>query len=150
VRADDADRVLAACDRDVRFTLVQRHTDTDELLRQLASTPVLDRMTAVPGLLMLSVLQQLQATGVVRFAGAWAAAALGLPALRPVGGLALSPRPADQAAVAAVLRPWSPVQLVDGRAWAVSWDDLWRIVEPSALVPEHVDRTTLERWQALT
>ena len=132
VRSDDADRVLAACGRDVRFSLVLRHTDTDELLARLAASSLGDRVAALD-VVLPSVLQDLQATGVVRFSGAWAAAALGLPSLHCVGGLQLTPDPADQAKVAAVLRPWNPMIVEDGQVWAASWDDQVFQRDPAAL-----------------
>ena len=187
VRSDDADRVLDACGRDVRFSLVLRHTDVDELLRELAGVPVLDRVARLPGMLGLSLLQELQATAHVRFGGAWAAAALGLPALQRVGGLVVSADTDGHAAVAALLRPWYPLQVEGRQTYGVSWDDqvfvrnphalwsmprlgtftidvadegaerrvrageqVWRVVDPVQLVPDHVDATVLERWRWAT
>jgi transcriptional regulator with XRE-family HTH domain len=123
VRSDDVDRVLEACGRDVRFSLVLRHTDTDELLRQLAALPALERVDRLPWMLGTAVLQELQATGHVRFDGCWAAAALGLPHLQRVGGILLSTDPQEQASVVAVLRPWAPGQLEGRMTYGVSWDD---------------------------
>jgi transcriptional regulator with XRE-family HTH domain len=122
VRSDDADRVLAACGRDVRFSLVPRHTDTDELLQRLAAVPVLERYSQFD-LVVPQILVDLQATGAVRFSQGWAAAALGLPALRPCGGFELSRHGADQDAVAGVLRPWNPDIYEDGRRCGANWDD---------------------------
>ena len=122
VRSNDAERILAACGRDVRFSLVLRHTDTDELLQRLAAVPVLERYSQFD-LVLPQILIDLQATGAVRFSRGWAAAALGLPALRRCGGFELSSVPAAQAAVAAVLRPWHPDLLESGRRWGANWDD---------------------------
>ena len=122
VRSDDADRVLAACGRDIRFQLVTRHADVDEELTRLAALPFPDRMRRTR-VLSLEILHRLQATGAVVFTGCWAAAALGLPALHQVGGLLVSDTAADQARVAGVLKPWSPVSVVDGEPWGITWDD---------------------------
>jgi transcriptional regulator with XRE-family HTH domain len=186
VRSDDADRVLAACGRDVRFSLVLRHADTDGLLERMATVPVLERYSQFD-LVLPHLLVELQATGAVRFSRGWAAAALGLPALRRCGGFELSSDPADQAAVAGVLRPWHPDILDGGRRWEAHWDEAvfqrdpsatwsatvlgsfhvevvdlvgpehrvqvgdqaWRVVEPTRLVPDDVDETTLDRWRRL-
>ena len=123
IRSDDADGVLAACGLDARFRLVPRHTDLDQKLAELAALPVHDRAQQQLRLLLPGVLDDLQATGAALFTRAWAAAAYGLPALRRHGGMLLSPDPAEQARVAAVLRQWSPVLQEEGRTWGVSWDD---------------------------
>lgn len=123
VRSDVADRVLAACGKDVRFQLVARHADLDGTLTRLAALPVSARMREVRSLLGLATLDQLQETGAVRFTAAWAAAALGLPFLQDVGGFVVGPDPSDQARVAAVLRPISPLQVAPGGPWSVIWND---------------------------
>lgn len=123
VRSDDADRVLAACGRDVRFQLVTRHADLDDELRLLAAMTVQERVREIQGVLAPDILDALQATDAVVFTAAWAAAALGLPALHDVGGLLLTAEPADQAKVAAVLKPWSPVRIADDGRWAIVWND---------------------------
>ena len=122
VRSDDADRVLSACGRDARFSLVLRHADTDDLLEELAVEPVLDRYSQF-GVVLPGILAELQATGAVRFSRGWAAAALGLPPLRRCGGFELTPEAAGQAAVAAVLRVWHPDLIERGHRWAANWDD---------------------------
>ncbi|MDT7571092.1 MAG: HTH-type transcriptional regulator / antitoxin HipB, partial [Actinomycetota bacterium] len=48
VRADDADRILAACGRDVRFRIVDRHLDVDEALDRLAALPMAARLQTLP------------------------------------------------------------------------------------------------------
>ncbi|MDX6200398.1 MAG: HTH-type transcriptional regulator / antitoxin HipB [Actinomycetota bacterium] len=186
VASDDADRVLAACGRDVRFQLVTRHADVDETLARLASLSFRDR---IGGLRVLSpdILHELQGTDGVLFTGAWAAAALGLQALHDVGGLLVGADPVAQGRVAAVLRPWSPLSLAPGGPWSIIWNDdvfarnpslrlhttllgefsaevapvfplelrvstdqvPWRLVDPSLLVPEHVDANVLDRWRQL-
>lgn len=123
VRSDDADRVLAACGRDVRFQIVARHADIDDALARLATRSVTDRMRDVPGLLTPTTLHDLQATGAVTFTAAWAAAALGLPFLQGVGGLLVGTGAAEQARVAMTLRPMSPLRLAPGGPWGVVWDD---------------------------
>lgn len=123
VRSDDADRVLAACGRDVRFRLVTRHADVDDELRRLATLTVQERVREIRGVLAPDILDGLQATDAVVFTGAWAAAALGLPALHTVGGLLVAAEPADQAKVAAVLKPWSPVRLAEDGPWSIVWND---------------------------
>ena len=133
VRADDADRVLTACGRDVRFTLVQRHADTDELLARLAALPVLQRMQATAAAPGIATLQLLQETAAVCFTGAWAAAALGLPALQRVGGFRVGPRAEAQRAVVDVLKAWPPVQVEDGHHWDALWDESVFVRHPSAL-----------------
>jgi transcriptional regulator with XRE-family HTH domain len=132
VRSDDADRALAACGRDVRFSLVLRHTDTDELLAQLAGRSLADRVAALD-VVLPGILQDLQATGLVRFSGAWAAAALGLPPLHRIGGLQLPGDAVGQARVAAVLRPWNPMIVENGQVWAANWDDQVFQRDPTAL-----------------
>jgi transcriptional regulator with XRE-family HTH domain len=122
VRSDDADRVLAACGRDVRFSIVHRHADTDELLHELAAAPVLDRYSQF-GVVLTQLLEDLQSTGVVRFSRGWAAAAVGLPALRRCGGIELPGDPSAQAKAAAVLAPWAPSVWEDGEWWGAGWDD---------------------------
>jgi transcriptional regulator with XRE-family HTH domain len=84
VRSDDADRVLAACGRDVRFQLVTRHADVDDELERLAAVSVSDRLRRLR-VLSVDILHALQATDAVVFSGAWAAVALGLPSLNDVG-----------------------------------------------------------------
>jgi transcriptional regulator with XRE-family HTH domain len=130
VRTDDADRVLAACGRDVRFQLVARHADVDEELARLAALGFRDR---IRGLRVLSadILHALQATDAVIFTGAWAAAALGLPALHDVGGMLVSADAQAQARVAAVLKPWSPLSLADGGPWSIIWNDDVFVRNPS-------------------
>jgi transcriptional regulator with XRE-family HTH domain len=106
VRSDDADRVLAACGRDVRCRLVTRHADVDEELERLAALSFPDRIRRLR-VLSPDILHGLQATDAVLFTGAWAAAALGLPALHDVGGMLVS---ADL-----VRRPVSPPYSNRGR-----------------------------------
>lgn len=131
VRSDDADSVLAACGRDVRFQLVSRHADVEEELARLASTSVLGRVGDLRGMLAPDVLPSLQATNAVVFTGAWAAAAFGLPALHHVGGMLVSSKAEAQAQVAAVLRPWTPVSLAPGGPWGITWDDAVFVRNPS-------------------
>jgi len=186
VRADDADRVLVACGRDARFTIVLRHARLDEHLAEQARRSVEARMQIIPAFLGMHTLHQLQATGFVRFGKAWAAAALGLPPLHQVGGVLVSADPAEQARVVAAFGSWPPNLLEDGRQFAATWDDKalvrspsatwitpllgafridvapagaervlqteqgpWRVVDPTALVPDDVDPEVLERWQRL-
>jgi transcriptional regulator with XRE-family HTH domain len=130
VRSDDADRVLAACGRDVRFQLVTRHADLDEMLAHLASLSCADRIRTLR-VLQPHILHQLQATDAVLFTGAWAAAALGMPRLHDVGGMLVSPDPAGQAKVAAVLKPWSPLSLAEGGPWSITWNDDAFVRNPS-------------------
>jgi transcriptional regulator with XRE-family HTH domain len=130
VRSDDADRVLAACGRDVRFQLVARHADVDGLLDQFASLTFTERIRRLP-VLAPDILHALQATDGVVFSGAWAAAALGMPALHDVGGMLVSSDRAAQASVAAVLKPWSPLSLAPGGPWGITWDDEAFVRNPS-------------------
>lgn len=130
IRSDDADRVLAACGRDVRFQLVSRYADVDEELDRLDSLGFADRIRQLR-LLAPDLLDQLQATGGVVFGGAWAAAALGLPALQDVGEVRVGADRAAQARVAAVLMPWSPLSLAPGGPWGVTWDEEVFVRNPS-------------------
>jgi transcriptional regulator with XRE-family HTH domain len=130
VRSDDADRVLAACGRDLRFQLVTRHADVDETLEQLASLSFDDRLRQLP-VLSRDILHALQATDGVLFTGAWAAAALAIPRLHDVGGMLVSAAPEAQARVAAVLKPWSPLSLAPGGPWGITWDDGAFVRNPS-------------------
>jgi transcriptional regulator with XRE-family HTH domain len=122
VRSDQADSVLAACGQDVRFSLVKRHTDLDELLHRLSALGLEARLRQVRGLLATTKLDELQRTGGVVFGGAWAAAVLGMPALSGVGALLVSPDAGEQAAVAAVLDRCRPMRLAPGGPWAVVCD----------------------------
>lgn len=187
VRSDDADRVLAACGKDIRFVLVHRHADLDDTLKRLAAQPVHSRMRQLRQLLSPETLDDLQLTGGVVLTGGWAVAALGMPPLHDVGGLLVSSDSQEQARVAAVLRPLFPARIAPGGPWSVMWNDEvfqrypsarwqssllgefttdmktqllpevqlraeavpWRVVEPSYLVPQHVDQLTLDRWLRL-
>jgi hypothetical protein len=122
VRSDHADRVLAACGRDVRFQLVARHADVDDELERLEALSVQDRIRRLP-VLSIDILHALQATDAALFTGAWAAAALGLPALHDVGGMLVTAELQAQARVSAVLKPWSPLSLADGGPWSITWND---------------------------
>src|SRR3954454_12323898 len=122
VRSDDADRVLAACGRDVRFRLVTRHAEVDDTLERLSRLSVGERYVELVGLLQPDALDALQATGGVVFTGAWAAAALGLPPLTRVGGFLVSDDPTEQAAAAAILSTHNPLSLAVGGPWGVTWD----------------------------
>jgi transcriptional regulator with XRE-family HTH domain len=122
VRSDDADRVLAACGRDVRFQLVHRLADIDDELARLAGLTLGERLLDT-GLVGSFVLHEIQATGVAIFTGAWAAVALGLPPLRDVGGILVGEDRSAQARLAAVLGMWSPMLLEDGMTWGACWND---------------------------
>jgi transcriptional regulator with XRE-family HTH domain len=130
VRSDDADRILAACGRDVRFQLVQRHVDLDQELLRLQSLSFRDRIRELR-VLSPEILHALQATDGVLFSGAWAAAALGLPRLHEVGGVLVAPDAAAQARISAVLKPWSPLSLAPGGPWSITWDDDVFVRNPS-------------------
>lgn len=123
VRADLADRVLAACDADVRFTLVPRQADLDAALSALAGLTVQERVRTLRELLSVERLDELQATGAVIFCGAWAALAHGLPPLQPTGGLLVTADPVGQARASAVLRQMQPLRIASGGPWSVTWDD---------------------------
>ncbi|MFN2524432.1 MAG: multiprotein-bridging factor 1 family protein [Mycobacteriales bacterium] len=122
VPSDDADRVLAACRLDVRFRLVPRHLDLTGSLRDLARQPLYRRMMAVQGLVGLSYLDGLQATGSVVSDGAWAAAALALPHLQQVGGLLLRDDPVEQARVQRALQAAMCDVVLEGGLRSVMWE----------------------------
>lgn len=121
VRSDDADRVLAACGRDVRFTVVDRMADVADALDRLAAMPLADRLLQL-GVLSSEPLRRMQAAGVT-FTGTWSAAALGLPSLHSCGGFRVSSDPDEQAAVAQILRPLMAYSLAPGGPWSVVWND---------------------------
>jgi transcriptional regulator with XRE-family HTH domain len=123
IRADDADRLLATYGRDVRFTLVLRHADLDERLRELAAQTRSKRLASIRGLLGTPALDELQATGAVVFGGAWAAAALGLPALNNVGELVVDDDPTGVRAVGAVLDTWFTAMRTKHYLTSVGWDE---------------------------
>lgn len=111
------DRLLAACDREVRFVLVRRQADVHDEIERRAGMSWEERC----GPDLAPLLRRLVAHDCrVLVAGAWAALLHGLPA-EDADGVLLVPR-GRVGQVAAVLNLTGPPQRVlDGATWTAGW-----------------------------
>lgn len=127
------DRLLAACGRDVRLVLVERHADLLAELAAQAAKPWHERCRDAAFFLERCV----QADCRVLVAGGWAVALHGLPAQRTAEGLLLVPRERTGQLTTVLNATGAPWRQLDGVEWTAGWATEAQFVPGLAM-----------RWQA--